>query len=92
MKSAVGKKKPPKFSWLPSLARVWRRMLRCRSGEFLKLLLVEEPTDKSVYNKMTCFFTLHAQNGRCDLWSEHYGTEMTLEVTMEADAAFLSEK
>ena len=49
---------------------------------------VEEPTDKSVYNKMTCFFTLHAQNGRCDLWSEHYGTEMTLEVTTEADAAF----
>ncbi len=58
------------------------------TGEFLKLLLVEEPTDKSVYNKMTCFFTLHAQNGRCDLWSEHYGTEMTLEVTTEADAAF----
>ena len=27
------------------------------TGEFLKLLLVEEPTDKSVYNKMTCFFT-----------------------------------
>ena len=44
--------------------------------ELLEELLTEEPTDKSIYNKMTKYFTIDVGNDLCDIWSEHYGTEM----------------
>ena len=56
--------------------------------ELLNSWLTGEPRDRSVYNKMTAFFTIHVENDRCDLWSEHYGTEMTLSIREEADAGF----
>ena len=46
------------------------------TNDLLKKLLTEEPTDKSIYNKMTKYFTIHVGNDLCDIWSEHYGTEM----------------
>ena len=37
--------------------------------DLLKKLLTEEPTDKSIYNKMTTHFTFHIKNDLCDIWS-----------------------
>ena len=53
--------------------------------DLLKKLLTEEPTDKSIYNKMTKYFNL------CDIWSEHYGTEMTIEIAADADINFFEQ-
>lgn len=54
-------------------------------------LLSEEPVDKSVYNKMTKYFTISVKNERCNFCSEHYGTELYLEGVCEEDAAFFTE-
>ena len=59
--------------------------------ELRKELLTGEPADRSLYNKMTDYFTLHVKNGLCHLWSEHYGTELYLEVASDGDAAFFEE-
>ena len=57
--------------------------------ELLEKLLIEEPTDKSIYNKMTKYFTIHVENDLCNIWSEHYGTEMVIDVISDADIEFL---
>lgn len=57
----------------------------------LKEWLTEEPTDKSIYNKMTKCFTIHVENDLCNLWSEHYGTEMAIVVTAEKERVFLEQ-
>lgn len=57
----------------------------------LKEWLTEEPTDKTIYNKMTKYFTIHVENDLCNLWSEHYGTEMAIVVTPEKERVFLEQ-
>lgn len=57
----------------------------------LKEWLTEEPTDKTIYNKMTKYFTIHVENDLCKLWSEHYGTEMAIVVTAENERVFLEQ-
>ena len=59
--------------------------------ELLEKLLIEEPTDKSIYNKMTRYFTIHVENDLCDIWSEHYGTEMVIDVISDADIEFFEQ-
>ena len=57
----------------------------------LKEWLTEEPADKTIYNKMTKYFTIHVENDLCNLWSEHYGTEMGIVVTAEKERVFLEQ-
>ena len=59
--------------------------------ELLEAWLTEEPAEKSVYNKMTRYFTIHVANARCDLWSEHYGTELVIEIQTDADTGFFEQ-
>lgn len=59
--------------------------------ELLEKLLIEEPTDKSLYNKMTKYFTIHVENNLCDIWSEHYGTEMVIDIRADADIEFFEQ-
>lgn len=40
-----------------------------------EFLTLSEPTDKTIYNKMTEFFTFSVKN---KIFSEHYGTELYL--------------
>ena len=56
--------------------------------ELLEKWLTDEPTDKSIYNKMTKYFTIHVKNDRCDIWSEHYGTELVIDIIADADIEF----
>ena len=58
------------------------------TAELIAELLSEEPTDKSIYNKMTKYFTINVKSERCDLCSAHYGTEMYLEGVSEEDISF----
>ncbi len=57
------------------------------TSELLDLLL-EEPLDKDIYNKMTRFFTVNLKNGACDFCSAHYGTEMYIGVVSNEDLTF----
>ena len=59
--------------------------------DLLKKLLAEEPADKSIYNKMTEYFTIHVKNDLCDIWSEHYGTEMVIEIIADRDINFFEQ-
>ena len=59
--------------------------------EMLEKLLTEEPTDRSMYNKMTKYFTIHVANNLCDIWSEHYGTEMVIDIIADADIEFFEQ-
>lgn len=61
------------------------------TNDLLKKLLTEEPTDKSIYNKMTKYFTIHVKNDLCDIWSEHYGTEMVIDIIADTDIEFFEE-
>lgn len=58
------------------------------TAELLAELLSEEPIDKSIYNKMTKYFTINVENERCFLCSAHYGTEMYLERVSDTDISF----
>ena len=59
--------------------------------ELLEKWLTDEPTDKSIYNKMTKYFTIHVENDRCDIWSEHYGTELVIDISADADIDFFEQ-
>lgn len=59
--------------------------------ELLGKLLTEAPADKSIYNKMTKYFAIHVRNDLCDIWSEHYGTEMVIDIISDADTAFFEQ-
>lgn len=61
------------------------------TDDLLREWLTEEPTDKTIYNKMTKYFTIHVENDLCNLWSEHYGTEMAIVVTAEKERVFLEQ-
>lgn len=54
-------------------------------------LLTEEPTDKSIYNKMTKYFTINVKNDLCDISSAHYGTELYIDLVSEKDVEFLEQ-
>lgn len=56
--------------------------------ELLEELLDKEPADKSLYNKMTKYFTINVKNSLCDICSAHYGTEMYLDITFDKDIEF----
>lgn len=58
--------------------------------ELLEELLTDNPTDKTIYNKMTSYFTVNIKNDLYDIRSEHYGTEMYIEITAAKDIAFLN--
>ena len=58
------------------------------SAEFLTELLSDEPSDKSIYNKMTKYFTINVENDKCFFCSAHYGTEMYLEKVSDDDILF----
>ena len=59
--------------------------------ELLEKLLTEEPADKGIYNKMTKYFTIHVENDLCDIWSEHYGTEMVISIISDTDIVFFEQ-
>ncbi len=47
------------------------------SAEFLdELLNSDEPKDKTIYNKMTKYFTINVSDGKNVFESAHYGTEL----------------
>ena len=52
-------------------------------------LLSENPTDKSLYNKMTKYFTINTEHEQCKFCSAHYGTEMYLIDVSDADVDFI---
>jgi len=58
------------------------------SAELLAEFLSEEPSDKSIYNKMTKYFTINVENDKCFFCSAHYGTEMYLERVFDDDICF----
>ena len=58
------------------------------TAELLTELLSDEPSDKSIYNKMTKYFTINVENDKCFLCSAHYGTEMYLERVSDDDILF----
>lgn len=58
--------------------------------ELLTELLTDEPSDKSIYNKMTKYFTINVNNGLRDFCSAHYGTEMYINKASDDDIAFFS--
>ncbi|MBQ3151026.1 MAG: hypothetical protein IJB86_07285 [Clostridia bacterium] len=58
------------------------------SKELLDELLSEEVSDKSIYNKMTKYFTINIENEKCFFCSAHYGTEMYLERVSDEDIIF----
>lgn len=60
------------------------------TDELLVDLLTEEPTDKSVYNKMTKYFTINVENELWDFSSAHYGTEIYIDRVLEDDVSFVS--
>ena len=59
--------------------------------ELLEKLLIEDPIDKNIYNKMTKYFTIHVENDLCDIWSEHYGTQMVIDIISDADIKFFEQ-
>ena len=46
------------------------------SEQFISELLSENPTDKSIYNKMTKYFTINVEREGIKFCSAHYGTEI----------------
>ena len=59
--------------------------------ELLEKLLIEEAADKSIYNKMTKYFTIHVENNLCNIWSEHYGTQMVIDIISDANIEFFKQ-
>ncbi|MGO5444029.1 hypothetical protein ACTQXY_11005 [Faecalimonas sp. LCP19S3_D12] len=56
--------------------------------EFLTELLSENPQDKSIYNKMTKYFTINVDSGQRRFCSAHYGTEIYLMGVSDDDITF----
>lgn len=61
------------------------------SEGFILELLSENPTDRSIYNKMTKYFTINVERGRLKFCSAHYGTEMYLIGVSDDDIAFFQD-
>ena len=58
------------------------------SEELISELLSENPTDKSIYNKMTKYFTINVEHEQRKFCSAHYGTEMYLIGVSDYDIDF----
>ena len=58
------------------------------SEELIAELLSENPTDKSIYNKMTKYFTINVEHEQRKFCSAHYGTEIYLIGVSDDDTAF----
>ena len=58
------------------------------SEALISELLSENPTDKSIYNKMTKYFTINVEHEQIKFCSAHYGTEMYLIGASDDDIAF----
>ena len=58
------------------------------SDQFISELLSENPTDKSIYNKMTKYFTINVECEGTKFCSAHYGTEIYLIGASDEDIAF----
>ena len=56
--------------------------------EFLTELLSENPQDKSIYNKMTKYFTINVDSGQRRFCSAHYGTEIYVMGVSDDDITF----
>ena len=61
------------------------------SEQFVSELMSENPTDKSVYNKMTKYFTINVEREGFKFCSAHYGTEMYLIGVSDDDSTFLQD-
>ena len=61
------------------------------SEALISELLSENPTDKSIYNKMTKYFTINVEHEGRKFCSAHYGTEMYLIGVSDDDAAFFQD-
>jgi len=58
------------------------------TAELLTEFLSDNPSDKSIYNKMTKYLTINVENDKCFFCSAHYGTEMYLEKVSDTDISF----
>ena len=61
------------------------------SEELRSELLSEDPTDKSIYNKMTKYFTINVEHEGRKFCSAHYGTEIYLIGVSDDDVAFFQD-
>ncbi len=61
------------------------------SEQFISEMLSENPTDKSIYNKMTKYFTINAESEGVKFCSAHYGTEIYLIGVSNDDITFLKD-
>lgn len=61
------------------------------SEELIAELLAENPTDKSIYNKMTKYFTINVEREQRKFCSAHYGTEIYLTGVSDDDIAFFQD-
>ena len=59
--------------------------------ELISELLLENPTDKSIYNKMTKYFTINVVRDQRTFCSAHYGTEIYLVGVSDDDIAFFQD-
>lgn len=59
--------------------------------QFVSELLQENPQDKSIYNKMTKYFTINVKTNQRLFCSAHYGTEIYITGADDADFAFVRE-
>ena len=88
-KSGAGKKNYPRLQ-----EHLYKNEVSIKgivTKELLEELLTDNPEDKTIYNKMTSFFTVNIKNDLYDIWSEHYGTEMYLEIAAAKDIAFFEQ-
>ena len=88
--------------WKEETAEIQRALLYGKSVEtnnevsingvvtesFLSELLSEDPKDKSIYNKMTKYFTINVDRDHRRFCSAHYGTEIYLTGVSDDDVAF----
>lgn len=61
------------------------------SAELLMELLSEEPNDKTIYNKMTKYFTINIEKKQYSFCSAHYGTEIYIIGASDDDISFFQE-
>lgn len=59
--------------------------------QFISELLSENPTDKSIYNKMTKYFTINVEHKGRKFCSAHYGTEIYLIGVSNGDVALFQD-
>ena len=61
------------------------------SERFVSELLSENPSDKSIYNKMTKYFTINTERKGRKFCSAHYGTEIYLTGASDGDITFFQD-